>query len=540
MFLPWLLSAIIDDAVPSGNMAEVYLWGGVMVLCAFLSLITNVIANRMSMKVSRDVIRDLRHDLYDKVLHFSASQADRLTLPSLISRLTSDTFNVHQLLDNMQRLLVRAPILLLGGMIITAVLEPVLTLVLAGALPLLGMIIWYTSRIGVPMYIQTQTALDRLVRTVQENIYGIRVIRALSKSDDEAARFDRTNQDLAQKEQRAGIIMSVTNPGMNLILNLSLTLVILAGAFRVNAGLTQPGIIIAFLSYLTIMITALMRVPRLFVIYSKGAASARRIAEVLETPAGMAAGQYDSEPSPCHIEFRAVRFSYNKVKDNLSDISFCLQHGETLGIIGPTGSGKSTLVNLLLRLYDPDIGDVLISGENIKGIAPAVLYSKFGVVFQNDFLLTGTLHENIDFGRSLDDRAIKAAAMTAQMDFIPDMEGGLFIPLSVKGANLSGGQKQRLLIARALAADPEILILDDCASALDYQTDARLRRGLAEGFKNTTTIIIAQRVSSIMNADKILLLDNGRMIGFGTHQALLASCASYQELCQIQMGVMIQ
>jgi len=537
LFLPWMLSAILDDAAPSGDIFKVLLWGGGMILCALMALVTNIIANRMAMKISRNVIAALRHDLYDKVLHLSGSQADRLTLPSLISRLTSDTYNVHQLLDNMQRLLVRAPILLLGGMIIAAILEPVLTLVLLGTLPLLGLIIWYTSRIGVPMYGQVQTALDLLVRTVRENIHGIRVIKALSKSDDEIARFERINQELAQKEQRAGIVMSVTNPGMNLLLNLGLALVILAGAFRVQAGLTRPGIIIAFLSYLTIIITALMRVPRLFVIYSKGAASARRIAEILDMQADLAVKPCDRRPSPCHIEFSSVRFSYNKIKDNLQDISFCLRQGETLGIIGPTGSGKSTLVSLLLRLYDPDSGEIRISGENIQAMAPEILYSKFGVVFQNDFLLTGTLRDNIDFGRSLGDADVEAAAQTAQMEYVSEMDGGFSSLLSVKGANLSGGQKQRLLIARALAADPEILVLDDCSSALDYKTDAALRRGLAVGYQNTTRIIIAQRISSIKNADKILVLDSGRMIGYGTHPELLASCASYRDMVEVQMGV---
>lgn len=540
LFLPWMLSAIIDDAAPSGDKSKVILWGGGMILCALMALVTNIIANRMAMKISRKVITALRHDLYDRVLHLSGSQADRLTLPSLISRLTSDTYNVHQLLDNMQRLLVRAPILLLGGMIIAAILEPVLTLVLLGTLPLLGLIIWYTSRIGVPMYGQVQTALDLLVRTVRENIHGIRVIKALSKSNDEIARFERINQELAQKEQRAGIVMSVTNPGMNLLLNLGLALVILAGAFRVQAGLTRPGIIIAFLSYLTIIITALMRVPRLFVIYSKGAASARRIAEILDMQADLAVKPCDRRSSPCHIEFSSVRFSYNKIKDNLQDISFCLRQGETLGIIGPTGSGKSTLVSLLLRLYDPDSGEIRISGENIQGMAPEILYSKFGVVFQNDFLLTGTLRDNIDFGRPLGDAAVEAAAQTAQMDYVSDMDGGFSSLLSVKGANLSGGQKQRLLIARALAADPEILVLDDCSSALDYKTDAALRRGLAVGYQNTTRIIIAQRISSIKNADKILVLDSGRMIGYGTHPELLASCASYRDMVEVQMGVASQ
>lgn len=539
LFLPWILSTILDDAAPSGDIYRVYRWGGAMVLCALLALIANVIANRMAIRTSRNVMVQLRHDLFEKVLQLSSSQADRLTIPSLISRLTTDTYNVHQLLDNMQRLLIRAPILLLGGLIITALLEPVLTLILIASLPFLGLVIWYTSHIGVPMYTEAQAALDRLVRNVQETIHGVRVIKALSKGDYEIAKLDQSNRELIQKEQRAGITMAVTNPGMNLILNLGLALVIVVGAFRVNAGLTQPGRIVAFLSYLTIIITALMRVPRLFVIYSKGSASVKRIAEVLEISETMKAGMRDPLPGPYHIEFKDVCFSYNKVRNNLTHICFGLQRGETLGIIGPTGSGKSTLLNLLLRFYDADSGEIRLSGEKIGGIPPEVLHTKFGVVFQNDFLFADTIRENIDFGRRLSDDQIDMAAETAQMDFVSEKSDGLSTLLTIQGANLSGGQKQRLLIARALAANPEILLLDDCSSALDYKTDAALRHALAEQFKDTTTIIIAQRISSIMGADKIMVLDDGRLIGYGTHTELLGTCESYREIYEAQMGVVV-
>ncbi len=539
LFLPWILSTILDDAVPSGNMNSVYRWGGAMILCALLALIANVVANRMAIRTSRNVIIQLRHDLFEKALQLSSSQTDRLTIPSLISRLTTDTYNVHQLLDNMQRLLIRAPILLLGGLVITALLEPVLTLILIAALPFLGLVIWYTTRIGVPMYTEAQTALDRLIRTVQENIHGVRVIKALSKGDYEIAKFDQSNRDLIQKEQRAGITMAVTNPGMNLILNLGLALVIVLGAFRVNAGLTQPGRIVAFLSYITIIITALMRVPRLFVIYSKGSASAKRIAEVLEMSETMKIGMRDPVPGPYHIEFKDVCFSYNKVRNNLTNIRFGLKRGETLGIIGPTGSGKSTLLNLLLRFYDADSGEIRLSGENIGGIPPEVLHTKFGVVFQNDFLFADTIRANIDFGRRLTDAQIEMAAGTAQMDFVSEKSEGFSSLLTIKGANLSGGQKQRLLIARALAANPEILMLDDCSSALDYKTDAELRHALAKGFKDTTTIVVAQRISSIMAADKIMVLDEGRIIGYGSHAELLSTCGSYREIYEAQMGVVM-
>jgi ATP-binding cassette subfamily B protein len=537
LLLPWMLSTILDDVVPTGNMKRVYFWGGLMVLCAILALLGNVIANRMSTKTSKKIIEKLRHDLFEKVSFLSSTQTARFTLPSLIARLTSDTYNVHQMVDRMQRLGVRAPILLLGGIVVTMSIEPVLTLVLIGTMPLLGFVIWYVSHKGIPLYTQTQTSLDRLVNKVQENMIGVRVIKALSRTEYEKERFDETNLELVKKEQRAGMLMALTNPAMNLLLNVGLTLVIVVGAYRVHEGVTQTGMIIAFLSYFTIILNALMMVSRLFVLYSKGAASAKRIAEVLETPEDMQVGAAEHEQSAYHIEFRNVSFSYNKIHDNLSDISFGIKRGETLGIIGPTGSGKSTIINLLLRFYDPDTGEIRISGDKINAFAREVLHSKFGVVFQNDFLFADTIHENIDFGRSLPPERIRKAAETAQADFIAERPDGFEDDLTIKGANLSGGQKQRLLIARALAAGPEILVLDDSSSALDYKTDALLRKTLAREFTDTTTIIVAQRISSIMNADRILVLDEARIIGYGTHEELLRSCESYQEIYQAQMGV---
>jgi ATP-binding cassette subfamily B protein len=537
LFLPWMLSTILDDVVPTRDMKKVYMWGGLMILCSALALIGNAAANRMATKISRNITEKIRHDLFERVSYLSSSQTDRFTTPSLVSRLTTDTYNVHQMIDRMQRLGVRAPILLLGGIVVTLTLEPVLTLVLIGTLPLLALVVWYVSSKGIPLYTETQTALDRMVRKVQENMTGVRVIKALSKSEYEKDRFDDANNDMIKKDQRAGILMSVTNPAMNMLLNLGLTLVIVVGAFRVNAGFSQTGKIIAFLSYFTIILNALMSISRLFVMYSKGAASAKRIAEVFDAPEDLKTGECGHKPSEYHVEFKDVCFSYNKIQNNITNISFGLRRGETLGIIGPTGSGKSTVINLLLRFYDADSGEIRISGDKIGGIAPELLHAKFGVVFQNDFLFADTIRENIDFGRSLNDEQIETAAQTAQADFIFEKEDGFSSMLTVKGTNLSGGQKQRLLIARALAANPEILLLDDCSSALDYKTDAALRCALARDFWDTTTIIVAQRISSIMSADKIIVMDEGRIIGYGSHNELLAICESYREIYEAQMGV---
>lgn len=540
LFLPWMLSHILDDIVPQKDMVQVYIWGVFMMIAAAVALLGNVTANRMSTRISRRFTQKLRHDTYARVTYLSSRQTDSFTLPSLISRLTSDTYNVHQMVDRMQRLGVRAPILLLGGICVTFSLEPVLTLVLVATLPLLGVVVFTVSRKGIPLYVSVQEAVDSMVRKVQENMTGVRVIKALSKTDYEKGCFDEVSREVVRRDQHAGIIMATTNPVMSLLLNLGLTAVVVVGAFRVNAGVSQAGKIIAFLSYFTIVLNALLMVSRLFMIYSKGAASAKRIEEILQTPMEPIPGDPAPRTSQYHVEFKNVSFSYNKAKgktrDDLSDINFALKRGETLGIIGPTGSGKSTILSLLMRFYDVDFGEIRINGKRIEGIPDEELHTMFGVVFQNDFILADSIRENVDFGRGISDEDLLIAARFAQADFIETKEGGLSHMLTAKGSNLSGGQKQRLLIARALAGKPEILVLDDCSSALDYKTDKALRSALHQNFRDTTTIIVAQRISSILHADHILVLDSGRVIGAGTHETLLETCPDYREIYDVQMG----
>ncbi|NLG25526.1 MAG: ABC transporter ATP-binding protein, partial [Clostridiales bacterium] len=321
-----------------------------------------------------------------------------------------------------------------------------------------------------------------------------------------------------------------------LLINVGIAMLVLVGAYQVNAGSAKVGAIISSTSYMTMILNALMMVSRLFAIYTRGAASAKRIAEVLDAPDDMPLSPRDHEDTEYHLAFRDVRFSYDGVQDNLAGVSFALRRGQTLGVIGPTGSGKSTLISLLMRLYDVGSGEIRISGDNVAGIPPAELHTMFGVAFQNDFLFADTIRENIDLGRGLSDEAIERAARAAQADFIWDNEAGMEYDLAVKGANLSGGQKQRLLIARALAGNPQVLILDDSSSALDYRTDAKLRRALREEYAQVTTVIVAQRVSSLLHADAILVLDEGEAIGYGTHEQLMATCDSYRELYEVQMG----
>ena len=535
LLIPWILSYIIDDVIPQESLPKIFFWGGMMILCAVVAVLFNIIANRMAAKVASVSIEKIRHDLFEKISYLSCKQTDTFTIPSLISRLTSDTYNLHQMLGMMQRLGVRAPILLIGGILVTMTLEPVLTLILVGTLPLLGLVVYLVTKRGVPLYTQVQEAIDVMVRKIQEYMSGIRVIKALSKTDYEKKQFHDINSNAIKKEQKAGITMAITNPLINFLLYTGLTLVVVIGAYRVNAGVTQPGKIIAFLSYFTIISQAMMTITRMFVMFSKGIASGNRITEILTAEDDLTISEPDTLEPDYHIEFRDVDFSYNKIANNLTSINFGLKHGETLGIIGATGSGKTTIINLLLRLYDIDNGSIRINGENIKSIPADVLHRKFGIVFQNDFLFADTIRENIVFGREIDD--IQTAVESAQaFEFIDSIEDKFEHLLTIRGANLSGGQKQRLLISRAMAGNPEILILDDSSSALDYKTDFNLRRAIFHNYKDTTKIIIAQRISSIKNADIILMIEDGYCIGYGTHDELMATCTSYKEISEIQMG----
>ena len=542
LFVPYLMEIILDDVVPAGGRRLVFVYGGLMLRCAGGCLLLNIVANRMSAVSSGKITLAVRHDLFDRLSHLSARQMDQLTVSSAESRLTSDTYNINQLLARIQRLGVRAPILLLGGVVMMLGMEPVLALVLVFMLPAIALIVYFVTKTSVPLYTKEQGVLDKVVRVLQENITGIRVIKALSKTDYEKGRFNRVNQELTDIDQRAGVISGITNPGASLMLNLGLTAVVVVGAYLVDAGSCQGGVIVAFLQYFVMILNAMLGVTQIFVIWSKGEASARRVADVLATPADLTvrpAGEETTEgggETP-HVEFRDVTFSYTGVGENISHLSIRLMRGESMGILGATGSGKTTILNLLMRFYDPDQGQILIDGRDVRTIPPEELRPKFGVVFQNDFVAEGTIADNIRFFRPLTDEALSRAAEDAQaLEFIQSKPGGMHAPVAVRGNNLSGGQKQRLLIARALAGAPEILVLDDASSALDYRTDARLRRALRSGYREVTTILVAQRVSSIRHCDHILVLSDGQVIGSGTHRELLESCEEYREIARTQMG----
>ena len=538
LVIPYILSHILDRVVPTASVPAILLWGGAMILCAALALLGNTVANRMAAKTARDMTEKVRHDLFEKTMRLSCRSADRLTVPSLEARLTSDTYNLHHMVGMMQRIGVRAPLLLTGGLIITLILDHRLALIMIAMLPVMFLVILFIAKCGIPMYAKVQSGVDGMVRVVREDAQGIRVIKALSKKNYERGRFDNANRHLVRTELKVNFVMSLSNPVMQVFLNLGLVAVVLVGAYLVDGGISQPGKIIGFQQYFTLMSMAMMTMTRIFAMYSRGMASANRIAEVLDT---------ESEILPCrpsdfphrvtddHIRFENVTFSYGGVKPTVKNISFSLGHGQTLGIIGATGSGKTTLIQLLMRFYDVNEGHVRIDGEDVRTIENGRLHRMFGVARQNDFLYADTIRANIDFGRGLSDEQIRRAAEMAQaLEFIDALADGFDHPVTTGGTNLSGGQRQRLLVARALAGDPEIVILDDSSSALDYRTDLSLRRAIAT--LDTTVIVVAQRISSVMNSDLILVLDEGEIIGAGTHEELLESCEVYREISESQMG----
>lgn len=536
LFIPWILAYIIDTISVTRDRGQVLLWGGLMLLCSVLAWVMNVLANRAAARVARDATRVLRHDMFEKITRLSGGEIDRITIPSLISRMTTDSYNVYRAIGMSQRIGIRAPILLLGGILMTLLLDPVLALILVAMLPFMALLVLYISKKGVPLYSQLQTAVDKLVRVVRENATGIRIIRALSKSNDEKVRFQAVNDAVAQNELKASMVMAINGPVMQLLLNMGLVIVVIAGAARVNLGLSNVGKIIAFLNYFTIILNAMLTITRILTMASKALASSRRIEEVIaarEEDTGLGADAPDA--SKPHIEFDHVTFSYNGAERALHDVSFSLNRGESLGILGPTGAGKSTLVRLLLRFNTADEGAVRISGQDVRDMKLKALRSRIGAVFQNDTLFRGTIGDNVRLGREISLDGVDAALRSAQAEAFVRNAGGPDAEVQTRGQNYSGGQQQRLLLARALAGSPEILLLDDSASALDFKTEAALRHELRR-LSGSTTLVIALRISAVMHCDKILVLEDGEVRGFGSHKELMAGCALYREIAELQLG----
>ena len=562
LMLPYILEHIIDHIVPLGKLSAIFLWGILMAGFALLTRFLNATANRKAVDNAHVISYEVRQELFTRTLNLSGRQADSFGLPSLISRMTSDSYNVQSCVQSLQTICIRAPILLLGGVLVSLIMDWKLALILLVLLPVIVGICIGISRFGIPLYQKVQQRLDDVVRIMRENITGIRVVKALSKEDYECRRFAGANEAMTNQDIHASTVMALPTPIMQLLLNTGLTLVVVIGAYRVNSGEIQPGVVLAFLTYFSMIQMGVMGLNRIFMMLSKATASADRIDQVLQTPeekptelplSEAAAADTNPDTDEPFIRFDHVSFSYDETSEIskeafagserekcLLDISFTLRRGESLGIIGSTGCGKSTILNLLMDFYDVQEGSISVGGRDVRTYDKDDLHRKFGVVFQNDMVFQDTLRRNIDFGRGLPEEDLQQAVKDSMAaEFIFSRPQGLEATADIKGANLSGGQKQRLLIARALAGHPEILILDDSSSALDYQTDANLRRAIFSHHSDAAVIMVAQRVSSVQSLTNILVLEDGKCIGYGPHSHLLKTCPVYRTIYETQMGSMV-
>ena len=559
-----MLEHLIDDVAPLQKTGPVLAWGAVMLILVVYVRQANVKANRTAVGVAKRSIYEIRRDLFWKSVNLSGGQLDAFGLPSLNSRMTSDSYNLQSFIQSSQTMGIRAPILLFGGIAITLTMDLGLASILCIMAPVLITAVVYVSMRGIPLYEKVQKSVDDIVRIMRENITGIRVVKALSKEDYEMGRFEDANREMANRDIKAGIVMALPGPIMTFMLNIGLTIVVIVGAYRVNGGITQPGVILAFLTYFNMILMGVMGLNRIFMLMSKANASANRIAAVVNSEEELqpvSAEEAAETEREGYIVFDHVTFSYGKHPEAaeteealeedaamarfdglerqkcLEEIDFTVKKGGSLGIIGATGCGKTTVINLLMRFYDADEGHIFIDGRDVRTYDKDELHRLFGVVFQNDVIFADSLKENISFGRDVGTEEMRRAAGDAMArEFIESYEDTYDHRAVVRGANLSGGQRQRVLIARALAAAPQILVLDDSSSALDYKTDAALRKAIREHHADTTTIIIAQRISSIMGLDDIIMLEEGKVIGHGTHEELLRDCAMYQEIYRTQMG----
>ncbi len=539
LIVPLIMADIIDVGINGGaGKPYIYRMGGIMILMGALGLCCALVCQYLASRASQGVGTVVRNDLFRHICSLSHAELDRFGTPSLITRVTNDVNQVQSAVAMLIRLVVRAPFLVIGAAVMAMTIDLKLSLVFLAVMPLVAAVLYFIMFRSVPLYRVIQKKLDKISLITRESLSGARVIRAFSGEAAEEKRFREANDDFADTSMRVGRLSALLNPLTYAIMNLAIAAIVWFGGFRVDSGALTQGQVIAFVNYMTQISLALVVVANLVVLFTKAAASSARINEVFETEPSIkdGSGAAVSAKAPV-IEFKDVSFSYSEGGDNaLENITFNVCRGETVGIIGGTGSGKSTLVSLIPRFYDAEKGSVLINGADVKSYGLKELRQKIGFVPQKAMLFSGTIAENLRWGNeNASGEQLQKAAETAQAkEFIDKMPDGFNTHINQGGRNLSGGQKQRLTIARALTGSPEILILDDSASALDFATDAALRKAIAKDTQNMTVLIVSQRATSIRHADKIIVLDDGEAAGIGTHSELLESCPVYREIVMSQ------
>ena len=539
LIVPLVMAEIIDVGIANGDSGYILQHGITLIILAVCGLSFALVCQYVASVASQGVGTRLRADLYAHINTLSYKELDHLGTPALVTRISNDVNQVQTAVAMLIRLVVRAPFLVIGATVMAFTISPRLSLIFFGAMIAIVAIMYPIMKVTVKLFKKQQKELDGISRITRENLSGVRVVRAFSRQQHEEQRFEDTAENYRKLAVKAGRINALLNPAIFIVVNVAYLLIVWLGGSSVDLGidgLTQ-GKVIALVNYMTQISLALVVVANLVTIFTKAAASSARINEIFDTKPSVVGADTPAEldrNAPA-IEFENVDFSYIGGEKSLEDISFTLGKGQTLGIIGGTGSGKSTLVNLLCRFYDCDGGAVKIYGANVRDFTESQLRSVIGIVPQKTELLSGTLRENMTMGReNISDEQIQSALACAQAkEFTDNLDDGLDSRILQGGKNLSGGQKQRLAIARALAGSPEILILDDSSSALDYATDAKLRAAIKQ-LDGITTVIVSQRANSIRCADRIIVLDDGKAVGIGTHAELLKNCPVYHEICLTQ------
>ncbi|AIQ53242.1 ABC transporter ATP-binding protein [Paenibacillus sp. FSL R7-0331] len=544
LLLPTIVALIVNNGIGNQDSAYVYRMGGLMLLMTLLGFGCSMVCQYYAARASQGFGTSLRNKMFKHVSSLSYAELDKLGTPSLINRITNDVNQLQLAVAMLIRLVVRAPFICIGAIIMSMILDFQLSLILLAATPVFGVILYFIITRSSPLYRKYQQKLDHLALVLSENLSGIRVIRAFAKSRREKQRFAAASDDLTATAIRVGRIAAWLGPMTTLVVNAAIIAILWAGGWHIDAGRLSQGEIIAFINYVTQILLALIVVSNLVILFTKASSSANRVNEVLAAVTsvpdeGNTAITATAASDVPLISFEHVSFGYNRTGElALEDITVKINQGQTVGLIGSTGSGKSTFVNLIPRFYDTVQGDIRIRGVNVKDYPLEQLRSLIGIVPQKALLFTGTIADNIRWGKqeATRDELMQAAAVAQAEEFISKLPEGLETPVARGGLNLSGGQKQRLTIARAVVGRPPIMILDDSSSALDFATDAALRKALKEYGREMTVLLVSQRVSTVQHADQIIVFDEGRIAGTGTHEELLVSCAVYREICESQLS----
>lgn len=548
LFVPLVMANIIDTGIKNADQPYIWKMCGMLILLAAIGLTCSLTAQYFSAKAAVGFGTALRNDLFRHINSLSYREIDTIGTSTLITRMTSDINQVQSGVNLVLRLFLRSPFIVFGAMIMAFQVNVRAALIFVVAIPLLSIVVFGILLISMPLYKKVQKQLDRVLLTTRENLLGARVVRAFNRQQDEMKKFDEENSLLVNSQVFVGKISALMNPVTYVIVNGATIILIWTGAWQVEGGIITQGAVVALVNYMSQILVELVKLANLIITISKSLACANRISAVFgETSsiedkadaAVLAANAGDAQEQPAKVEFASMDFAYAGSSENaLSQISFQAMRGQTIGIIGGTGSGKSTLVNLIPRFYDATGGRVLVDGVNVKDMPLHALREKIGIVPQKAVLFKGTLRDNIRWGKpdATDEEIYHALEIAQARDFVDSKDEGLDLMIQQGGKNLSGGQKQRLTIARALVRNPEILVLDDSASALDFATDAALRKAIRENTKDMTVFLVSQRATTIKNADQILVLDDGNLVGRGTHKELLDTCEVYREICFSQLS----